>query len=804
MNKIIVVPSRFHKGWAGPGDAEVEALTLNTGDKAFWETKYDTDALFVQYHTPGSDVQLRLTKAGGEFLRQNMPDATPIVCWLAIDVDNPGHAEWTPEAREAAISTLIALPEFETAGFYFTQRGYRLVWPLAKPLPFYLYESYLAQFHEYLRSYGLDPDPAAIDWTRLFRVPHGTREHYGLQAHESLFDNMAPLTWEAPQPLSELESVGLRHGNNSDDFPGIEDIPAPSAAHIKALRSMKSHAKYPFIMECLEAKPCSSENRYDAYMRTAGCIATRIQSEDPLEVYAIMLPGVLATIKAHPESKRGPEFLWECCILACGEFREPLVNEDPLYTDKLSEAAVAMGFTINDGGKAERHLVLEHGDRFYVWNEHEGYYNTPPVTSKMLSSALRDNCPTLAVTTQMTKKGDVTPVQQNALLYTYATSIPGEIVLEYGTKKCGKYDARTGQFTEYVGNIDTRIKAEYNPQIAHWLTLLGGDRHEEMLDWLATAHLTDKPTCALYIYGPHSVGKGLFVEGLAQLWHGSFSSYDNIAGDFQEELTKSPLVVTDESVSQGKFDMNTSSTFRKLIGSSTFSINRKYRMPVVLNGAPRFIITANNIDALKIRENLSKDDLEAVNRRIGFIKIDEAGRDYLNEIGGRDTTEMWVAGKGIARHVVWLQENRVVKHGPRYLVEGWESDFTRNLVTRSGGSSSVLIATIKYVMSGMKKPGIRVGGGEVLVNTTELGECWEGLMGREAAPSASTMAGILKSLSVTDKSVVRKVNNRCVRYWSVDPVHLYEIAESLGIADVDELKLAINGPDLRVVENDED
>jgi len=155
---IAVARDKFAKG-DGPAVYEqvelVEAL----------ERVYRSDAHLVGYVVGDGPMQSRLTKSSAT--------DQAVTTTVFVDVDNPGHAPWTPEATAAALERYRALPL--PAGVYHTAHGARFVLPLASPVPVLEAEALIRRALTTFAEAGVAVDWAARDWTRHFRCPHVVR-----------------------------------------------------------------------------------------------------------------------------------------------------------------------------------------------------------------------------------------------------------------------------------------------------------------------------------------------------------------------------------------------------------------------------------------------------------------------------------------------------------------------------------------------------------------------------------------------------------------------------------------------------
>lgn len=295
--------------------------------------------------------------------------------------------------------------------------------------------------------------------------------------------------------------------------------------------------------------------------------------------------------------------------------------------------------------------------------------------------------------------------------------------------------------------------ARHSERVARWLKLLV-DKPELMLDWLATCPQLDRPTSAAQLKGPDSIGKAMLAAALTT-WLGGRVNYRHATGDYSAGLIHGPLVLLDEGTADSRPD-----EFRSLTGNHEHEVMAKFRMPETLLGCPRVLITSNENDSLQLgREELSVYSENALGRRILVFEGQEAAAIYLAELGGWDATGDWAKADGeLVCHLRWLAENREVKPGKRFLVEGDASSWVASAHLRAGLASEVVQAYVAYedlVEEGrtgsMSEPqpfhfdpdqpelvGISVGG---------LQGNWKKLVGDARAPSHQALSKVLRRLS---------------------------------------------------------
>ena len=307
--------------------------------------------------------------------------------------------------------------------------------------------------------------------------------------------------------------------------------------------------------------------------------------------------------------------------------------------------------------------------------------------------------------------------------------------------------------------------AEYSPEVDAWLQcFVKQSQTSRMLDWLATAHLLDRPTSSPQFRGPSSAGKAMLVAGLAT-WLGGSCEYAAATGDFNACLISGPVVVLDEGVAESKPD-----AFRQITGKREHNVCAKFRNPEMLRGCPRVIITSNESDPLRLgKEELSLDSENALGKRILVFDVQEAAVEYLERLGGWSATSEWAGSEGaLVRHLRWLAETREVAHGSRFLVQGDSEEWIATAHLREGVAKNLIQAFEAYrdliedgrtgEISGGQPFYFNYGEGLVGINVRGLQDHWKMLVGDTRVPTTNKLSDILKRLSGQDKPVRPKTD----------------------------------------------
>lgn len=340
--------------------------------------------------------------------------------------------------------------------------------------------------------------------------------------------------------------------------------------------------------------------------------------------------------------------------------------------------------------------------------------------------------------------------------------------------------------------LDPEATPREDRACAAWLAQLAGEEHDRVLDWLATCHILTRPTAALYLHGPKGRGKGLLASACARLFGREVTSYAKISERFNGGLRNCPIVLLDEGLPTN--DAKGSSFFRSLISESTHNIEEKHRPTATLRGCVRLIIAANNPDALRIREDLTREDEDAIGERIVMVRVPPTAPE-LN----RSATARWIDtadGKpgALVRHVRWLQTTRKVKPGPRFLVHGDSATWIRHAARRGGLQQEILVAVARYV----DREGAQVQPSDtpiwyghkpaiVHVSADRLHRAWLALSPGSKVPTVTAIGRALRVVAGEPCEIELPAGGR-VRVRPLPAEAVLDMASEVGIGDEDALR----------------
>jgi hypothetical protein len=208
---VPVFRDHFVRAWpthaAGP-QARYEPLCLALS------SEYPTDAHFAAYSV--QEFPRRLSRGAlrvppGTAPR---PDGAPMQ-FAVFDVDcAPGHAgdlgAVEPWWRQEASKLAALLVRHPAAFIYRTRGGYRVLYTLDPARVLRTdedAEAWAAQYEAWVRylerEFAIQADPTCKDWTRLYRLPHATRERGGRpERREVIGDPCAIGAWTCDAPAT--------------------------------------------------------------------------------------------------------------------------------------------------------------------------------------------------------------------------------------------------------------------------------------------------------------------------------------------------------------------------------------------------------------------------------------------------------------------------------------------------------------------------------------------------------------------------------------------------------------------------
>lgn len=454
-----------------------------------------------------------------------------------------------------------------------------------------------------------------------------------------------------------------------------------------------------------------------------------------------------------------------------------------------------------DAEEFQRRWIIQRGKAFWVFAH--GLYRSPISNDDLAVSLPRDLARVpeeLIALSRENAEGNTRPAKPAEILRDHAT-VARDVQASLALQR-SYYDPATQTFFEAVRPL-RRIQPREHVEIQYWLQLLGGDQVDKLLDWVATVMRLDRQSCALYFNGEPGVGKNLFACGLARLWTtGGPAELLRVLQGFNDAITMCPLAFADEALPQQK---GITSELRRLVGSTSRNLNRKFLPTCNLDGALRLVLAGNNDRLLDTGEDLSANDLDAVAGRFLYLRPNPEAREYMLDLGGPPVVGKWITEDLLAEHALWLRDNRKVNEGARFLVEGVSTEFHEHLATGSGMSGLVCEWLVRYLVDPVTaRPAagraqlVIVGEGEVWANTEALAgdSAWKARVPSANVPSATKIGRALRNLSLDPSGEAPRIllGDKQYTFHRIKPALLLSWAERAQVGDLDELRRRIAAP----------
>lgn len=426
----------------------------------------------------------------------------------------------------------------------------------------------------------------------------------------------------------------------------------------------------------------------------------------------------------------------------------------------------------------EQRWIITHGAAHYVFAE--GRYLPPILRENLAVSLQRDLARSPVQMVVTTDKGGSKLRDVNSILQDHST-VARHTQADLSLQR-SYYEPYTQTFHEACTPL-RNLPAKFHQEVQDWLDLV--DPSGKLTDWVAAVPRLDRQLCAVYLDGPKGVGKTLLATSLARLWTtGGPTPLKNVLGDFTELLVKCPIMLADEALPQRP---GITAEIRNLIGTTSRTLNRKFLPQTSLVGAVRLVIAGNNERLMVTGEELSANDLEAVAARIYYIKATKAPAEYLESIGGPPKVQQWISQDLVAEHCLYLRNTRQLPEGSRFLVEGDESAFHRQLALGAGAGATVSEWLVRYLADPNPQSGglVQLGSGELWVNTEALARetSWTKYVQSRKVPTAAQVSLALRGISQEHVSVA-DATGKVVTFHVVDPELILAFVDRLQIGDM--------------------
>lgn len=812
--RVRVLPTRYVKEYRGttavkdrevPPDQWGIVMSLDEAVRLDWST----DAHFQVMRVPGfenlADHYPRVGRAWAINLWKDddvPPEALPAFDVVVLDLDHgeKGSSTWEtrPDGRPIDKSFLDLVADLRDRfgfAYYLSRTGARLIGRPYEPLTLDVYEDWYCRFLLHLDTLGFpvfapDSDGHHIDAScyevgRLFKLPlvpgsdpSGRNDWYRPDFQGTIdFEPGALLPW----------SFGRRRGGIGRP---TEPVPTdPRTFNKTDLRPLRNREYWDVLTRPEPIGPPGG--RHDPMISIAGSVAKTLRTSDPRTIYGVMYPSVKAAVT--PEDREADLLgeLWEVAhyVAASVEADEEADEElraarAVVRNDAYSRIAELTG--CEPAQAVGRVVLATNKGVYYPFDEDLQAYAPVPYKLNQLAQALARHCPNLVQL--RTRRG--TYQADRTLALRYSSPDISEVRYTYGSDEVrADLDARRLYLPAALVRDD--LQPRYHQDVAQWLALLAGEHQDDLLNWLARFPDLTRPLCALYLRGEKGTGKNVLARGLSSIWGVEPVEYGILGERFQSPLLRSPVLHADESVQLSHFRAgHGTSIFRKILGDGSHQIEEKGMDHVWVEGFVRVLVTANNTDALKIREDLSADDVRAIQERVGYIDVpDDAAAPFIASLSWAEIDSM--IEQRIPEHVLFLARTRTLSDDvQRSRFASWASSFARTVKLDIGKTRIVAEVIGRWFerLTSLENPdlGLFVKDRLLYVQSSALSRIWKSIVDDTAnrLPNSRALTTALRALAPEgdDKpNAPVRMDGQVVRAWTVDPDKVAAVLDELDV-----------------------
>ena len=524
------------------------------------------------------------------------------------------------------------------------------------------------------------PDAACKDASRIYGLPYTPNlENAVISSHEGLCLNTQEILASAPSTPPEINATENLEASIDDlgeivkKYNRLKDPASARRArllkklhvgHVLAERGYRHDAVLQLTQTLDYELPTAT---LDSLVRLFHPSLRAMEShdfpyDDEIEVVRTALVGAREKRLTYQEERAAAEM-----ARGVAKIKEAFKSErETPYTDEELEIFAAEAETSREG--FTKRWIIQYKNFYYVYVN--GEYEAPLDQASARSSMDRDLAPAVTAGVTLSTESQTGQTVEKPL---------GRLVKEYGTvarhalasfsEQKARYDPANQTLYQAVGRRRD-LPAEYSETVDTWLKLLAGENYDSVNLWLKLLRDTTEPLVALYFEGAHGAGKSLFSAGAGRLWEGMQPTAAKQAVDeYNEGISKSPLILADECMPKAWSGRNGLSNFRSFIADRTRVWNCKFMPKIDIHGCMRVILAANNPDMVLSREMLTGDDRSAIVERLFHIHVNKEAGDYLRELG-KDRVALFVKEDEMAKHIIWLEENLEATSQGRFGVKG--------------------------------------------------------------------------------------------------------------------------------------
>ena len=259
-------------------------------------------------------------------------------------------------------------------------------------------------------------------------------------------------------------------------------------------------------------------------------------------------------------------------------------------------------------------------------------------------------------------------------------------------------------------------------------------------------------------------------------------------------ISQMPLIFADEYIPK-EYGKSGVGILRQLIGIQSLTVTRKGKLSANLRGSLRIIMACNDHQMLDFDESLGRQSQEAIAQRILFIQCQSKAVKYLQKFS-KKTIAKWI-DREIAEYALWLADNRKIKPGKRFYVEGVLGATARQIAVSNTNTSLICEWIVGYLLTPEllhEKGLVKINRNRLYINNQALNKTWNTYLNRsDKKLNTKEIGQALASLAKSEKNKTFKVSVNSkkktrLRYWEIDIEHIIEWGETNNFATREDIE----------------
>ena len=340
------------------------------------------------------------------------------------------------------------------------------------------------------------------------------------------------------------------------------------------------------------------------------------------------------------------------------------------------------------------------------------------------------------------------------------------------------------------------LEPEHSPEVEEWLKNLAEDKYDLLCDWLASVTYLDKPLAALFLCTAKGQGKNLLIEGLSRLW--STGGYSPLNSFLPQYLENCPLVFCDERLPR-EWVRDPAGRLRQFVSQSVRPVKRPYISEYFLSGYARLVFSSNTPFLFRTEEVMHDEEEDAYADRVLMINTlkhasYKAGY-YLQHLSRNGfILDDFILKDIIAKHVLWLRDNKKIDFRKRFFVEDAKKEFLQATRISDDVQNSLFNWILGFLEAAkFQNDAVLVRQSELFLNSSDIYDIWDLYAGGKNNTSIGKISRAIGKIS--DKRVnvkrgslktskkYRKVCPESLNYWlsanKIDTKYFQELLTDL-------------------------